>query len=66
VPIVPCAVAGTDRVRRARLPRGVGVRVTFAEPIEVARVGDARRRRAAAAELTARVRASIAARLGLP
>ncbi len=63
-PIVPCAISGTDRTRRARRPRGARVSVSFAPPIAVERVDDARQRLARAPAITAEVRKAIGDLLG--
>ena len=62
-PVVPCAIAGTERTREARRPGVVPVRVAFAPPIAVERVDDPNERRARATELTAEIRAAIDRRL---
>ena len=62
-PVVPCAIAGTERTRQARRPGVVSVRVAFAPPIAVERVDDPNERRARATELTAEIRTAIERRL---
>lgn len=67
VPIQPVAIRGTERIwadRRGPLPRRVGVRVVFGEPIGLAREPDPRARRARSVELTERVHAEVARLLG--
>lgn len=58
-PIVPCAISGTDRASEARRPRRVRVRVSFAPPIVVAKVGDPLERLAKAPVITAEIRQAI-------
>jgi 1-acyl-sn-glycerol-3-phosphate acyltransferase len=62
-PLVPVAISGTELAERARRPRRVRVRVTFAPTIEVEPVPEpgARRRRAEA--LTSELRAAVEAGL---
>jgi 1-acyl-sn-glycerol-3-phosphate acyltransferase len=62
-PIVPCAIAGTDRTREAKRPRVVTVRVAFGAAIAVERVDDPVERRARATALTAEIRSAIERRL---
>jgi 1-acyl-sn-glycerol-3-phosphate acyltransferase len=62
-PIVPCAISGTDRTGEARRPRRARVRVSFAPPIAVAKVGDPLERLAKAPAITAEIRQAIEARL---
>jgi 1-acyl-sn-glycerol-3-phosphate acyltransferase len=59
VPIVPCAITGTERTREARRPGRVRVRISFAPPIAVERVDDPVKRLAKAPAITAEIRDAI-------
>lgn len=58
-PVVPCSISGSEHAGAARWPGRVRVRASFGLPIAVDPVEDPHRRRLAAVELTARVRAAI-------
>lgn len=58
-PVVPCSILRSEHAAAARWPGRVRVRAAFGLPIAVDPVQDPRRRRLAAVELTARVRAAI-------
>jgi 1-acyl-sn-glycerol-3-phosphate acyltransferase len=52
-PLLPCAIAGTDAAMPPgrKVPKRVGIRVTFAEPIELGRLDDPVKRRLEAERL---------------
>jgi 1-acyl-sn-glycerol-3-phosphate acyltransferase len=65
VPLLPCAISGTDAAMPpgAKLPKRVPVAVAFGRPMPVDPVDDPVKRRAEAARLTAELRSSIEAML---
>ncbi len=60
-PLLPAAITGTDASMPPgrKVPKRVGVRVAFGQPIPVDTVDDPAKRRAEAARLTAELRAAI-------
>ena len=60
-PLLPCAIAGTERAlpRGRRLPRRVPIRVTFLPPVEVEPVDDPVKRRIAAERIAAELHQAV-------